>query len=59
MKRYTATIEIYLYAKSNELALQESNRIAKELDDKYDNKAATSSLFLTPFASMEKQKIEI
>lgn len=57
MKRYTAVIELYVHAEDDEHAINKATKIAKELDEKKDNRAEVIELHHTPFGSLSKRTI--
>lgn len=58
MKRYVATIEIYVYSKSDLSGCVEADEICKELRNKYDNHAAVVDFVEQPFGKIESRKID-
>ena len=56
-KRYTLTIDLYLYARNDREAMAKAALLAKELRDKEDNHAQVISLDKTRFASAESVNI--
>ncbi len=59
MKRYTATIQLYIYAEDDEGAVQEACKTAEKMDERNDNKAHVTELHHTPFGSLESREIFI
>ena len=56
MKRYAAKIELYIYADSEQDALNQVQDLAKELDKEHDNKATATSLCLAQFGKVGETK---
>jgi len=57
--RYVVIIDMYVYADSNDEAIEEAKRIAKELDSKYDNKADVMEVIKHNFGSQDTEKLDI
>ena len=58
-KRYVVVMDMYVYAADDQAAKKEAERLAKELDDKYGNRAQVTELGEQPFASMSFRKIDL
>ena len=58
-KRYVVVMDMYVYAADDQAAKKEAERLAKELDSKYDNRAQVTELGEQPFASMSFRKIDL
>ena len=59
MKRYIVVIDAYVYAEDNKEAIQKAQALAKELDDKHDNKAKVIELHQNDFGSIQSHKISL
>lgn len=59
MKRYVATLTIYVYGDTDQDALNKSQNICEGLKDKYDNHADTEQLHLQPHARLGGTKIDL
>lgn len=57
MKRYVATIDMYVYAESDEQAKAKADKIAMTLYNDDDCKAAVTEIGEQPFGTMEYRKI--
>jgi hypothetical protein len=57
--RYVVVIDMYVYADSNDEAIQEAKRIANEIDMKYDNKADVMEVIKHNFGSPDTEKLDI
>ena len=57
MKRYVVTIDMYVYAENDDLAVHQAKRIAKELDLD-DNKAAVTEICEQSFGQLTNRKID-
>ena len=57
MKRYIVVIDAYVYAEDNKEAIQKAQALAKELDDKHDNKAKVIELHQNDFGSIQSQLV--
>lgn len=57
MKRYAVTIDLYVYAKSDEDAIKQSEQIAKHLDLD-DNKASVQSIHEQSFGQLTSRKVK-
>ena len=51
-KRYTATIDFYIWAESDEKAIAKAKKFAKKQEAKKDNQCRVQSVDKTPFASL-------
>jgi hypothetical protein len=56
-KRYTLTLDMYVYARNDREAMVKAAKIADELRNKEDNQAKVSTLDETPFASCEIREV--
>lgn len=56
-KRYVATMEFYVWAKNDEEAKQFAANIAKEQDQKYDDRAEITDLVKQPFGTFGNRKV--
>jgi len=59
MKRYTATIDMYIFAENDTEAKKKANRVADRLRMEQDNQAKLLTLHETPFATLIARKIEL
>jgi hypothetical protein len=50
-KRYTLTLDMYVYARNDREAMVKAAKMAEELRNKEDNQAQVLTLDETPFAS--------
>lgn len=57
MKRYAVTIDLYVYAKSDEDAKLQSEQIAKHLDLD-DNKSSVQSIHEQSFGQLTSRKVK-
>lgn len=57
-KRYTVTIDLYVYAETDAKAKQEAEFYKEHIELVEDNKANVLSIFETPFASFEKREVK-
>lgn len=57
-KRYSATIQLYVYAENNNKAKQEVEKIISELNRKYDNNSQLLNLYANEFGSLETKKVK-
>lgn len=57
MKRYAVTIDLYVYAKSDEDAIKQSEEITKILDLD-DNKATVQSIHEQSFGQLTNRKVK-
>lgn len=57
MKRYVATIDLYVYAESDEQAKAKADKIAMTLYIDDDCKASVTEIGEQPFGTMEYRKI--
>jgi 3-methyladenine DNA glycosylase AlkD len=58
-QRYVATMEFYVWAESDEEAKVEANRMAEEMQIKYDNQASIKELGNQPYGTMNYTKIDL
>jgi hypothetical protein len=58
MKRYSVTIELYVYADSDEDAIKQSEQIAKQMDIDNDNKASVQSIHEQSFGQLTSRKVK-
>lgn len=58
-KRYSVVISVYVYAETDEKAIKEAKKLVDKLGDYEDNYAGIESIHETPFASMNKRKVEL
>ena len=56
-RRYTVTLDLYLYADNDKEAIKQANELAKKLSEKEDNGASVLALYETPFASLVARPI--
>lgn len=56
-KRYTVTLDFYLYANNDAEAKDKAKYIAAQFDSKYDNKCKVVEILEQPFGSLESRKI--
>jgi hypothetical protein len=59
LKRYTATIDMYIFAENDTEAKKKANRVADRLRMEQDNQAKLLTLYETPFASVESREIPL
>lgn len=59
MKRYSLTIDLYMFAESDEEAIAKSNELVRKQQQKHDNQASIIELHETPFASLAARKVDI
>lgn len=52
LKRYTVTIDLYVYANSDDDAMNEAKEIVKILENKNDSKTEILSIHETPFGTI-------
>ena len=57
MKRYAVTIDLYVYAESDEDAIKQSEEITKILDLD-DNKASVQSIHEQSFGQLTSRKVK-
>jgi hypothetical protein len=57
--RYVAEMDFYLWANDDEGAKVEAQRMASEMDSKYDNQPRIQKLFRQPFATMGSQEVPL
>ena len=57
-KRYTVTIDLYIYEKNDDDAKKEAQKIINVLNGRDDCRADVLSIFETPFASFEKREVK-
>ncbi len=57
-KRYTVTVDLYVYAETDEKAKQEAEFYKEHIELVEDNKANVVSIFETPFASFKKREVK-
>jgi hypothetical protein len=58
MKRYAVTIDLYVYAESDEDAIKQSEQIAKQMDLDNDNKATVQSIHEQSFGKLTSRKVK-
>jgi hypothetical protein len=58
MKRYAVTIDLYVYANSDEQAIKQSDDIAKQMDLDNDNKASVQSIHEQSFGQLTSRKVK-
>ena len=58
MKRYATTIDLYVYAESDEDAIKQSEQIAKQMDLDNDNKASVQSIHEQSFGQLTSRKVK-
>lgn len=52
LKRYTVTIDLYVYANTDDEAIKEAKKVIDTLEKKDDCKAEILSIFETPFGTI-------
>jgi shikimate kinase len=57
-KRYSATIQLYVYAENDNKAKQEVEKIISELNRKYDNNSRMLNIYSNEFGSLETKKVK-
>jgi len=58
MKRYVITLDAYIYADTDEEAVNQAADLVKKMNKKYDNDADVVSLHEQPFGTFESRKIK-
>ena len=58
MKRYTVTMEFYIFEDGDDAAKNEAERIAARLRAKKDNQAKVHEIHETPLGSLKPRKIK-
>lgn len=57
-KRYTVTLDLYVYANTDDEAIKEAKKVIDALENKDDCKAEILSIFETPFRTIgEARKV--
>jgi hypothetical protein len=57
-KRYTVTLDLYVYANTDNEAIKEAKKVIDTLENKDDCKAEILSIFETPFGTIgEARKV--
>lgn len=56
-KRYSATIQFYVYAENDNKAKEEVEKIISELNRKYDNNSQMLNIYSNEFGSLETKKV--
>ena len=56
-RRFTVTLDLYLYADNDKEAIKQANELAKKLSEKEDNGASVLAIHETPFASLVARPI--
>jgi len=56
MKRYALTLSMYVYADNDGAAYHEAERLAAEIDRKYDNKCSVAGMTEAPYGKVGKQR---
>ena len=56
-KRYTLTVDMYIYANDDEDAKRKATKFAEHQRYLYDNQCNVLELHRTPFASMVAEKV--
>lgn len=59
MKRYVATIDLYVYAENDNEAYKKSKEVVDVVQELDDNRAGIVSVEEVPFASRATRKIEL
>lgn len=59
MKRYTLTVQLYVYAENDNEARETAKDIEELLQSAEDNKAKVIEINETPFAKMISRKVEL
>lgn len=59
MKRYTLTVQLYVYAENDNEARETAKDIEELLQSVEDNKAKVIEINETPFAKMISRKVEL
>lgn len=57
-KRYSATLQCYIYAESDKEAIKEIEKLISELNRKYDNNTQLMSLYTAEKGNLETKKIK-
>lgn len=55
--RHTATVDFYFYLDEGQNAIDEANRIAKQLSTEGDRQEKVLEIHKTPFASLKAEKV--
>ena len=58
MKRYTVTIDLYVYAESDKDAVKQAETIAKQMDIDNDNKASVQSIYEQSFGQLTSRQVK-
>jgi hypothetical protein len=58
MKRYSVTIDLYVYAASDEDAIKQADDVAKQMDLDNDNKASVQSIHEQSFGQLTSRKVK-
>ena len=58
MKRYAVTIDLYVYAESDDKAIEQADDIAKYMDLDNDNKASVVSIHEQQFGKLTNRKVK-
>lgn len=58
-KRYSATIQFYVYAENDNKAKEEAEKIISELNRKYDNNSRVLTIYSNEFGSLETKRGKI
>jgi hypothetical protein len=58
MKRYAVTIDLYVYADSDQDAIKQADDIAKQMDLDNDNKASVQSIHEQSFGQLTSRKVK-
>jgi len=57
MKRYAVTVDFYIHAPNDKVAIEMANDIAEDMDRKEDNKANVLSVHSAPFGNIKPKRI--
>ena len=57
-KRYTVTLDLYVYEKDDKAAIKAANKLVKQLSKVEDNDASLVSIYETPFGTFENRRVE-
>ena len=58
-KRYTLTVDLYIYANTDDEAIKEAKKVIDTLENKDDCKAEILSIHETNFGSLQSRELKI
>lgn len=59
LKRYTVTIDLYVYANTDNEAIKEAKKVIDTLENKDDCKVEILSIYETNFGSLQSRELKI